>query len=65
MDACLTDIANTGPCICLLACMVPAAIGMGMENFIDGVYDRYFPSVTCFHHAFYRPYAYAFGHLGV
>ena len=53
MDACLTDIANAGLSICLLACMVPSAIELGMENVIDGVYDRCVLAFTCIYHAFY------------
>ena len=63
--ACCNVIAAVGSHICKLACMVPFAIGMGVEGDGDWVYGWGFPAIACLHHAHNGPYAYVLGCWGL
>ena len=65
MDACLTDIANTGPCICLLACVVPAASRVGVEAFGGSANGGIVRVAVCQLLARYRPLAVVVGFSGL
>jgi hypothetical protein len=47
------DIAIFGSRLYLLACVVSVAIGMGLEDVGNRLYDRVISVVACMHHAYY------------